>query len=121
MGSAKHNAKAWSGGRYAVFTQRLIDAVLGESGRTSGEVRRAVLARAARPGLSADGLTAPLGRYVDTVARHAYKVTDGDVAELQRGGSSDDVLFEVTVAAALGAALGRLERGLAALRGEEPD
>jgi len=61
-----------------------------------------------------------LARYVDTVARHAFKVTDGDVAALQRAGYSDDALFEATVAAALGAALGRLERGLAALRGEEP-
>jgi alkylhydroperoxidase family enzyme len=58
---------------------------------------------------------------VDKVARHAYKVTDGDVAALQQAGSSDDAVFEVTVSAALGAALGRLERGMAALRGEEPD
>ena|SRR2546426_1127838 len=108
-------------GRYAAFTQRLLDSVLDAPGHTSSELRRAALARAARPGVPGDGLAAPLGRYVDTVARHAYKVTDGDVAELQRGGSSDDVLFEVTVAAALGAALGWLERGLAALRGEEPD
>ena len=58
---------------------------------------------------------------MDNVALHAYTVTDGDIAALQRSGSSDDALFEVTVAAALGAALGRLERGLAALRGEEPE
>src|SRR5205814_2910761 len=44
--------------------------------------------------------------------------TDEDLAALQRAGTSDDALFEVTVSAALGAALGRLERGLAALRGE---
>jgi len=48
-------------------------------------------------------------------------VTDADVTALQQGGSSDDVVFEVTVAAALGAALGRLERGMAALHGQEPD
>jgi len=51
------------------------------------------------------------------VARHAYKVTDEDLAGLLRAGNTEDALFEVTVAAALGAALGRLERGLAALRG----
>ena len=62
-----------------------------------------------------------LGRYVDMVARHAYKLTDDDLAALQRAGSSEDAIFEITVSAALGAALGRLERGLAALRGEEPD
>ena len=60
-----------------------------------------------------------LASYVDKVALHAYKVTDEDLAALQRDGNSDDVLFEATVAAALGAALGRLERGISALRGEE--
>jgi hypothetical protein len=108
-------------GRYAAFTQRLIDSVLGAPGDTSSEQRRAALARAARPGGSADSLAAPLGRYVDTVARHAYKLTDDDLAALQRAGNSEDAIFEITVSAALGAALGRLERGLAALRGEEPD
>ena len=43
------------------------------------------------------------------------------LAALQRAGSSEDAIFEITVSAALGAALGRLERGLTALRGEEPD
>jgi len=55
------------------------------------------------------------------VARHAYKLTDDDLAALQRAGSSEDAIFEITVSAALGAALGRLECGLAALRGEAPD
>ena len=59
--------------------------------------------------------------YVDKVSLHAYEVTDADLGALQRAGNSDDSLFEITVAAALGAALARLERGLAALRGEEPD
>jgi hypothetical protein len=48
-------------------------------------------------------------------------VTDADVAALQRDGHSDDALFEITVAAAVGAALLRLERGMEALRGQEPD
>jgi hypothetical protein len=59
-------------------------------------------------------------RYVDTVARHAYKVTDADVTAL-REAHSDDAVFEITVAAAVGAAFHRLERGLAALGGQEPD
>jgi alkylhydroperoxidase family enzyme len=66
-------------------------------------------------------LPPPLAAYVEKVARHAYKVTDADVAALQRDGHSDDALFEITVAAAVGAALLRLERGMAALRGQEPD
>jgi len=52
------------------------------------------------------------------VALHAYKVTDEDLAALKRAGNSDDVLFEATVSAALGAALGRWSAGSAALRGE---
>jgi hypothetical protein len=139
------------GGRYAPYTARFIDSVLTSPGHTPGELRRAVLARAARLGGLAlqssppvplsrretgnDGITgvttsaetasgredlpATLAAYVDKVARHAYKVTDEDLAGLQRAGNSDDALFEVTVAAAAGAALVRLERGLAALRGEE--
>lgn len=66
-------------------------------------------------------LPAPLDAYVEKVRRHAYKVTDEDVAALQRAGHSDDALFEITVAAAVGAALYRLERGLAALRTSPPD
>ena len=127
MGSAKHNAKAWSGGRYAAFTQRLLDSVLGAPGDTSVEQRRAVLGRAAGAVLTplsqrerGSGGEDALGRYVDMVARHAYKLTDDDLAALQRAGSSEDAIFEITVSAALGAALGRLECGLAALRGEAP-
>ena len=41
------------------------------------------------------------------------------MAALQGAGGADDAIFEITIAAAVGAALGRLERGLAALRGEE--
>jgi alkylhydroperoxidase family enzyme len=62
-----------------------------------------------------------LAQYVDAVARHAYRVTDADVAALQRSGQSDDSIFEITVAAAVGAAMHRLTRGMMALRGEEAD
>ena len=54
------------------------------------------------------------------MALHAYKVTDEDLVALKRAGNSDDLLFEVTVSAALGAAMGRLERGLSALREASP-
>ncbi|MEX2157651.1 MAG: hypothetical protein WD773_12530 [Gemmatimonadales bacterium] len=95
--------------RYEVFKQRLVDAVLNMPGDTSSELRRAVMERGKVP--------APLAPYVDKVAQHAYKVTDEDVAALRLAGHSDDALFEVTVSAAVGAALERLERGMAALRG----
>ncbi len=122
------------GGRYATYTARLVDRVLTTPGHTATELRRAILARAAQLSLTAAPPSSPLSQrergtggedippafaaYVDKVARHAYTVTDEDLGALERAGSSDDALFEVTVSAALGAALGRLERGLAALRGE---
>src|SRR5438067_8006706 len=118
-------------GRYAAYTARLVDTVVTQPGHTPPELRRAVLERAFGPHpLSKPETSSPLSgtergtggedlaAYVDKVARHAYKVTDEDVGRLQQAGHSDDALFEVTVSAALGAALGRLERGLAALRGE---
>jgi alkylhydroperoxidase family enzyme len=99
--------------RYEGFRKRLVDAVLNAPGETPEALRRAVLEQRSIP--------PALAGYVDTVKRHAYKVTDADVAALQRSGQSDDTLFEITVAAAVGAALHRLDRGMAALRGEEPD
>lgn len=99
--------------RYENFRRRLVEAVLSTPGETPAELRRSALERATAPG--------SLGPYVSNVARHAYKITDTDVAQLRHGGHSDDTLFEITVAAAVGAALHRLDRGMAALRGEEPD
>lgn len=99
--------------RYDDFRRRLEEAVLHTKGDTGSELRRTVLERATAPGA--------LGPYVSNIARHAYKITDTDVAQLRQAGHSDDSLFEITVAAAVGAALYRLDRGMAALRGEEPD
>jgi len=104
--------------RYDLFRKRLIDAVVNTPGDAPPELRQAVLDRAMG---ARDGVPPELRPYVDTVVRHAYRVTDSDVTALQQAGNSDDALFEVTVAAAVGAAVHRLDRGLAALRGEEPD
>jgi alkylhydroperoxidase/carboxymuconolactone decarboxylase family protein YurZ len=40
------------------------------------------------------------------------------VAALRAAGYSEDAIFEIVASVAVGAGLGRLERGLAALRGE---
>ncbi len=104
--------------RYESFRKRLADAVVNMPGDTPALLRQAVLDRARGLG---GGVPPELQTYVDMVATHAYKVTDRDVKALQRAGQSEDAVFEITVAAAVGAALHRLDRGLAALRGEEPD
>ena len=116
------------GGRYAPYTARLVDGVLTQPGHTPPELRRAVLARAAALSGTGPPSSFPLSgtergsggedalaAYVDTVAQHAYRVTDEHLSRLRQAGHSDDALFEMTVSAALGAALGRLERGMAAL------
>jgi alkylhydroperoxidase family enzyme len=54
-------------------------------------------------------------RYLETVRRHAYRVTDDDVAELRLKGFSEDEIFELTVATAVDAGLERLYAGLGAL------
>lgn len=108
--------------RYDAFVKGIKDTVASGPGHTPSELRQAVMARAARLAGSRSGAPAPapFGSYVDKVAQHAYKVTDADVEAL-KAKSSDDVLFEVTAAAAVGAALGRLERAMAAIQGREDD
>jgi alkylhydroperoxidase family enzyme len=54
--------------------------------------------------------------YVDTVRLHAYRVTDGQVEALRAAGLSEDEIFELTVATAVGAGLERLDAGLGTLR-----
>jgi hypothetical protein len=63
-----------------------------------------------------DGVPDPYTTYVDTIHRHAYRITDATVAGLGEAGVDDDAIFEVSVAAAYGAARSRLDAGLAALR-----
>lgn len=97
--------------RHADVVAALRKAVFESEGAVAPELRRA----AARN----EGLPEDLRGYVDKVARHAYQVTDEEVAALKREGYGDDQLFEITVSAAVGAALQRLDVGLAALRGKK--
>jgi hypothetical protein len=66
--------------------------------------------------IDADPLPDPLAQgYVETIRRHAYKLTNRRLAELAQAGCSADQVFELTVAAAFGAAKRRLDTGLRAL------
>ena len=110
-------------GRYREAVERLMQALLGGAGDTQPSLRRAVAARAAILGgrataTSHETLVASVDQYVNKVARHAYAVTDADVNTLKASGYSEDAIFELTLSTALGAALGRLERGLGALQKE---
>jgi hypothetical protein len=94
--------------RYAKALARLEERLR----RGPGEVAPAARAAA----IDADPLSDPLAqRYVETVREHAYKLTDLRLEELAQAGWTDGQVFELTVAAAFGAARRRLDAGLAAL------
>jgi alkylhydroperoxidase family enzyme len=96
-------------GRYDTAIAALHDAVLGDDGSLPHETRLAL----------ATGRDVPpeLRPYADKVARHAYRVTDGDLEALRSAGYDDDAIFELTVAVALGVGLHRRDVGLAAIDG----
>jgi hypothetical protein len=60
-------------------------------------------------------LEGALGAYLDEVRYAPLAVTDAEVAALRAAGQSDDALFELTIAAAYGAARERLDAGLRAV------
>ena len=85
----------------------LIKNVLEGPGASEAELRQAA---------ALSGPTPPVWtRYLVKLANHAYRVTDEDVGAL-KAVASEDCVLEVSVAGALGAALTRLEAGLAASR-----
>lgn len=107
--------------RHAEKIKSLVDSVLEGPGETSPQMRRAAEGRAAShagrlPDREAD-LPQELVEYIDKVALHAYKVTDEDIESLRKTGYSEDAIFELTLSAALGAGIARLERGITSLRG----
>jgi hypothetical protein len=108
-------------GRYAGHVRTLLRAVLEGEAHTAPALRSAIEARAATLARGSqqipDVIPVELHHYVDTVARHAWKVTDADVAALKQAGFSEDAIFEITVCAALGAAAGRLRQAYNAMKG----
>ena len=97
---------------YAKLRDEVLRQVLDGPGECEPSLRRAAA--------SGSGMPADLQPLVDKIHKHAYKVTDQDVARLQEA-HSDDRLFEIVVSAALGASRKRLLAGLQALEGEGED
>jgi hypothetical protein len=103
--------------------ERLVHDVLTTRGDAEPSTRRAAFDAAAalagrdiRPAPDAPGVPAELASFVDTIARHAYRVTDRMVRDLLASGCSEDALFEVILAVATGAGAARLELGTRAVR-----
>lgn len=90
--------------RYRESIQLLKSAVLETPGAADLSLRQAVF----------DGapVDEPLQGYVDKIARHAYRITDEEVAALPL---SEDAILEVTLAAALRQCVTRFDKGMEAL------
>lgn len=91
---------------HAELRDRVLDSVLRGPGESDPALRMSVAER--------ENVPDDLKDLIDKIHRHAYKVTDEDIAGLQKR-YSDDKLFEIVVSAALGASRQRLISGLEAL------
>jgi len=107
--------------RYTALSQHLIDAILTSHGETDPTLRRAIEEQSAQWSSFSpqqfEQVPPELVTYIKKVALYAYKTTEEDIESLRRAGYDEDAIFEITLSAALGAGMTRLERGLAALKG----
>jgi hypothetical protein len=87
--------------------QALVDRVLNGKGKASQGQRAQAFSDA--------GVPAPLQALVSKVATRPAQVTDGDFAAAKAAGFSEDQLFELVIAAAVGQSARLYEAGLAAL------
>jgi hypothetical protein len=85
----------------------LASRILEGDGKASPSERRAAF--------NNSGLAEPAGTLVDKVAKHAYRVTDEDIAAARDSGLSEDRVFEIVVCAAIGHATRQYDTALAAL------
>jgi alkylhydroperoxidase family enzyme len=91
---------------HANLRDRVLERVLESAGEIDPAIRKAAA--------EGRGVPADLQALVDKIHRHAYRVTDDDIARLQPR-YDDDQMFEIVVSAALGASRNRLLAGLDAL------
>ena len=97
-------------GRHADLVAALRRAVFRSPGETDPEIRSAAG--------TGDALPEPWGGYADKVREQSYRITDADIAALTAAGCTEEEIFEISTAVAVGAALGRLDAGLRLLQGE---
>lgn len=94
---------------HARLRDQVLDRVLDGAGESDSAIRHAAA--------EGEGLPSDLQPLIDKIHKHAYKVTDEDLARLQPT-YGDDKLFEMIVSAALGASRKRLDAGLRVLESD---
>jgi hypothetical protein len=106
--------------RHAPVTDRRAEMVA-ELRRTVLESAGVCAATVRAAAASGEPLPPPLQDYATKVRDSAWRITDADIAALSAAGYSQDEIFEVTVAAALGAGLRSLQAGLDLMGGTDSD
>ncbi|TDI35722.1 MAG: hypothetical protein E2P02_27375 [Acidobacteria bacterium] len=99
--------------------RKLRSRLLEGPGVTARELRQRVCAYAeslAEKPEADNPFEGPLAKWVEKVARYAYKTLPGEVEAMKQNGQSEDEIFELTIAAAIGAASGRYERALLSIK-----
>jgi alkylhydroperoxidase family enzyme len=85
----------------------LVSRILEGDGSASRAQRRSAFDNA--------GLAEPVRALIGKVAKHAYSVTDEDIAAARTSGLSEDQIFEMVVSAAIGQSRRQYNTALAAL------
>lgn len=98
--------------------QQLQESVLASAGETSPEERQRIAGWSANPKQASANQQwpEPLASVITKVTLSAYKMTDDDIQALRNAGYTEDAILELITSAAIGAAMRRYERGMAALR-----
>ncbi|KAA3646548.1 MAG: hypothetical protein DWQ07_10090 [Chloroflexi bacterium] len=100
--------------------QKLIEAVLNSPAETGSELRHSLEAYAATmDGAQRDPAELPtdLESFVIKLSERPHEISDEDIQALTTAGYSDEEIFEITISAALGSSLARLERGFELVKG----
>lgn len=108
--------------RHAEAADRLRRAALEGPGHTEPALRQAIADYSSElwtSGRTAVEIPRELRPYVGKVARAAYKIVDEDTDALKAAGYSEDQIFEITTAAAVGCGIRALEVGLTVTREED--
>ena len=102
--------------KFTQIVDELAKRTLDGEGEVEASLRREAAAYAGDPTPGNQVIPRNILPYLTKVAMHSYKVTDMDINQLKAAGYSEDELYELTISAALGAGLARLNRGLELLR-----
>jgi hypothetical protein len=97
--------------KYSGLISALRQAVLENPARTDSALRQSAA--------TGEALAEPWLSYTAKVRDESWAMTDSDVDDLRAAGHNEDEIFEMTVAAAVGASLRALDAGLQALHDAE--